>query len=113
MWAVGCILYELVFRRQIFRDDWHVLQWASPGGEHEIVVEADSVPDERKRKFISKVIKELLQVDPTRRTSAKELYERFISWGSDGSVQQVGSVTQRTSSSDADSELLDPSQMER
>jgi serine/threonine protein kinase len=111
MWAVGCILYELVFRQRIFRDDWQVLQWASPGGEHEIVVGADSVPDERKCKFISKVIKELLQVDPTRRPRAKELYERFISWGSDNSAPQVSSDMQSLSNSDPDSELLDPSRL--
>jgi hypothetical protein len=105
MWAVGCILYELVLRRRIFGDDWEVLQYASPGGEHEIIVGADSVPDERKRKFILKVIKELLHVDPTRRPRANELYERFISWGSDSSAKRIGTVMQNASkSSDPNSE---------
>jgi serine/threonine protein kinase len=97
MWAVGCILYELVLRRRLFRDDWEVQQYASLGGEREISVGADSIPDERKREFILKVIKELLNVDPMRRPRAKDLYERFISWGSDTSAKQIGAVMQSPS----------------
>jgi hypothetical protein len=43
------------------------------------------VPDDRKRDFLAKItILELLHDDPTKITKARDLYERFISWGSDG-----------------------------
>jgi len=70
---VGCILYELVIRQRIFADDLQVLRYADLAVEHEIIIGADSVPDERKREFILKIIKELLNVDPTRRPRAKDL----------------------------------------
>jgi hypothetical protein len=105
MWAVGCIFYELVLRQRIFEDDWQVIQYASLGrGSDEIVIGADRVPDEPEREFIVKVIKELLHVDPTRRPRAKDLCERFISWGSDSSAKQVSTV-RRSATNARDPEL--------
>jgi serine/threonine protein kinase len=80
MWAVGCIFYELVTRERIFDDDWKVIQYANLGeGSDKIIIGADKVPNELEHEFVSKVIKELLQVDPTRRPRATDLCEWFIS----------------------------------
>jgi serine/threonine protein kinase len=89
IWAIGCILYELVLRQKAFEDDWEVLQCATSGKDIDIVIEPDTVPDDRRRQFISNIIKELLSVDPSRRPRADILYERFISWGSDISASQA------------------------
>lgn len=92
VWAVGCILYELVLCRRAFADDWEVLEHANSGTDCEVIIGAESVPDERKREFILKIIKELLNMDPTRRPRAETLYERFISWGSDNTITTVASA---------------------
>ena len=89
MWAVGCILYELVLRRRAFADDWEVHQYTHSGKDYDVVIGPESIPDERKCEFIVKIIKELLHVDPTRRPRADALYERFISWGSDDVAKAI------------------------
>jgi len=84
MWAVGCILYELVLRQRAFREDWFIFTYAQLRQPFELLLGEDVVPDDRKRDFLVKIIKELLDVDPSKRPRARKLYERFISWGSDG-----------------------------
>jgi serine/threonine protein kinase len=89
MWAVGYILYELILRRRAFEDDWNVLQYANRGRELELILEPEIVPDERRREFLSRINKELLDINPSRRPSARTLYERFISWGSDNATKSI------------------------
>jgi serine/threonine protein kinase len=91
MWAVGCILYELVLRRRAFADDWEVLQHAKSGKDYEVIIGPTSVADERRRAFLAKIIKELLNSDPSGRPNAQTLYERFISWGSDDVPKKLAS----------------------
>src|SRR5213075_997224 len=83
MWAVGCILYELVLRRRAFAGDWDVMQHAMSENDFEFILESEIVPDEGKREFILRIVKELLDINPSRRPKASALYERFINWGSD------------------------------
>jgi serine/threonine protein kinase len=84
MWALGCILYELVARTRAFRDDWNIILYAKSGKDYDSTLAGEAVPEQRRRDFVCKVIKELLNVDPLKRPRARELYERFISWGADG-----------------------------
>ena len=88
LWGVGCILYELVLGRKAFGNDFEILRYANSGKGYNFVIEPEIVPDDRRRRFISKIIKELLSIDPTQRPRANVLYERFISWGSDISTNQ-------------------------
>lgn len=83
MWDVGCILYELVVRRRAFRDDWVVYDYAKSGTDFDTTLVGECVPEDQRRAFVCKVIKELLDVNPSKRPKARELYERFISWGAD------------------------------
>ena len=87
MWAIGCVLHELVFKLKRFNSDWELLKYvmAVEGGNPPTVIEVKSemVPDERKRLFIGQKITELLSIDPGRRPSAKLLYEKFTAWGND------------------------------
>ena len=87
MWAVGCIFYELVLRQRAFGEDWNVIHYARSGMQYEVIIGPEHVPDERRRAFISTIIKELLNIDPTRRPKAETLYERVINSGSDTTVK--------------------------
>jgi serine/threonine protein kinase len=84
MWALGCILYELVARARAFREDWHIVKYSESGKDYDTTLAGEGVPEDRRRDFVCKVIKELLDVEPSKRPRASELYERFISWGVDG-----------------------------
>jgi serine/threonine protein kinase len=55
MWGVGCILYELVFRRKAFGHDFEILQHAKSAKHYDFVIEHETVPDDRRRGFISTV----------------------------------------------------------
>jgi len=92
LWAIGCILYELVLQRRAFEDDWEVLQYATSGKDFDIIIEPETVPDQGRCEFISNIIRELLSIDPTQRPRADSLYKRFISWGSDISASQPDSA---------------------
>jgi Protein kinase domain/FHA domain len=84
IWAVGCILYELILRKRAFQYDWSIFKYAESGKEFELLLTTQVVPDDRKREFLAKIMKELLDVDPKKRPKARDLYERLISWGLDG-----------------------------
>ena len=46
IWAVGCILYELVFRRKAFPNDYKVGQHADSGKEFDVIIGPDIIPEE-------------------------------------------------------------------
>jgi serine/threonine protein kinase len=80
IWAVGCILYEMVFRRKAFASDFAVIRFAEKNERIQIPDE-NPILDAGKREFVSKIIFETLSVDPSARPNAGSLYQRFISWG--------------------------------
>jgi serine/threonine protein kinase len=96
MWAIGCILYELVLRQRAFENDLAVLLHATSGNDFEFALESEIVPDERKRDFILRIVKELLDIDPSQRPKACTLYERFISWGSDQSMRSASTPSSQS-----------------
>jgi ankyrin repeat protein len=110
LWAVGCILYELVLGQKAFTDDWQVLQHAASGEEFDVNIGHEIIPDNRKCEFITKIIRELLDCDPTRRPRADGLYERFISWGSDDAPKKTPSPESHTSQMSQDASIETPPQ---
>jgi tetratricopeptide (TPR) repeat protein len=89
MWALGCIFYELVVKSKVFPEDWEVVQFAElvkRGRTVSIGLEGHMVPGER-RDFISRAIKQLLDIDPSGRPRADALYEILSTWGSDDAPQ--------------------------
>jgi tetratricopeptide (TPR) repeat protein len=89
MWAIGCIFYEIVVKSKVFPEDWEVVQFAElvkRGRTVTVSLEGHMLPGER-RDFISRAIKELLDIDPHRRPRADALHEIFSSWGSDDAPQ--------------------------
>jgi serine/threonine protein kinase len=74
IFAIGCILFELVFRAKAFRDDFAVQQYAlSRGGQLSIPATSDVCPDERRRQFIAHYIHQMIQIDPSKRLRASDL----------------------------------------
>jgi serine/threonine protein kinase len=85
IWAVGCILYELIFKKKAFSGDGTVLRYfdnfRATGTLIDLPFENDTIPDEARRTFLTSIILEMLDVDDTRRPGAWNLYEKFITWG--------------------------------
>jgi len=111
VWAIGCILYELVFFRRPFDSDYTARRYAESGNEFEVPCTSTShIPEEKTMKFITQIIPELLKVDARERPSTRLIYKRLISWRSDISAIQtartIGLV--QTSSSTSVLELPTP-----
>jgi serine/threonine protein kinase len=82
IWALGCILYELVNRKKLFADDYRVYSYSMEylyfKQALEIHIECNHVLiDQSTKSFLSDIIHEMLQIDTSRRPTAKELYEVF------------------------------------
>ena len=89
IWAIGCILYELVFKSKAFPGDAAVLDYAlnniSSGRILALPFGPDTVSDETRKAFTSKIILEMLNIDPFKRPGAEQLYKRFLGWRGDES----------------------------
>jgi serine/threonine protein kinase len=85
IWAIGCILYELIFKTKAFSEDWAVLRYSescrSTGKLLVLPFENETIPDEARKTFLSNIILDMLDIDDTRRPGARNLYEKFITWG--------------------------------
>ena len=80
MWAVGCILYELIARRRAFASDWAVGQYGTSGTVYHVNIGLEIIPDPQKHKFISNTIQKLLDCSPKRRPRAADVYQQFDTW---------------------------------
>jgi serine/threonine protein kinase len=82
IWAIGCILYEIIFKKQAFSGDGPVLQYSfsynSTGTLMTLPFENNTIPNATKS-FISKVILNTLDIEPTRRPGADQLHQKFNS----------------------------------
>jgi serine/threonine protein kinase len=91
IWAIGCILYHLILERPAFRNEYAVFDYNSdPDKVLDIAIDAQTLPDERRRAFLSKVIQEMLDRGPQMRPRAEELYKKFTGWGVESSDPQPG-----------------------
>jgi NIMA (never in mitosis gene a)-related kinase 8 len=85
IWAIGCILYELIFMKKAFSGDAAVLRYfdhfKSTGALIPLPFENNTIPDEARKVFLTKVILEMLNIDDSRRPSSEKLYTKFITWG--------------------------------
>jgi serine/threonine protein kinase len=84
IWAVGCILYKLMLGRSAFPSEVAVGGYLE-AGVLDIPIDVGTLPDERRRLFVSKIILEMLDRQPQMRPRAEELYMKFISWGAESS----------------------------
>jgi serine/threonine protein kinase len=82
---MGCILYELISKEKLFKTDINVAECARQhqfDGQGLDISRLTSVQwlDERRLKFLSATILEMLEIEPTQRPTAGQLYEKFTGW---------------------------------
>ena len=93
IWAMGCLLYEIVVRKPAFADDFKVRHYfqkfsRSPRGSLQIPVDLD----ENRNLFIQEALDEMLQIEPPRRPSAQQIHDRFSSWAEQNTVSESSAV---------------------
>lgn len=75
IWALGCILHELVTWERPFSSDGQVVKYAESKLPLDIKLSQDF--SERSRASISSTIRDMLQIEPSSRPSALQLYDQF------------------------------------
>ena len=85
IWALGCIVYEVIFRKKAFPDDYAIYAMLEYGqglmGPLLLPSELEPFLDKGRIETVSKIILSMLNIDPNKRPGADELHEWFISWG--------------------------------
>jgi serine/threonine protein kinase len=83
IWALGCILHEITTTRKAFVSDWEVYECYRSGCKLKLTAESCSSwlvhHGWSAAPIITDLIEGMLQVDYTKRPSAKELAGRFRS----------------------------------
>ena len=108
IWAIGCVLFELVFGAKAFLNDFAVSRYADSGQDFPVPPIPDDVSDESKRQFLTGVIRELLQIDGSRRPSARSLFDRFVTWELRESAGEDIDLAAVTTSTEASSDTSLP-----
>jgi serine/threonine protein kinase len=76
IWALGCILYELVARKQAFSGDHNVFLYGLPGGESQLnPPEFSPTFNAQTKCVLLELLHAMLQVDGTSRPSTKDILE--------------------------------------
>jgi len=75
VWAAGCILYELASRTKAFRSDWNVGEYAR--SQIKLLIPLQRFVEADTRVPLKNLVHEMLQIDPKRRPSAKDLCALF------------------------------------
>jgi serine/threonine protein kinase len=92
IWAMGCLLYEIVVRKPAFVDDFTVRHYfhkfSRSSGSLKIPVDLD----ENRNPFIQEALDEMLQIEPPRRPSAQQIHDRFSSWAEQNTVSDRSAV---------------------
>jgi hypothetical protein len=74
IWALGCILYELVVGRRLFLDDWKVYRYTqSP----HLLLPIGALVNVGWATTLQRLILQMLQIDPSNRLSAFEMLKQF------------------------------------
>jgi len=76
IWALGCILYEVMTRNKAFNDDWTVFEHA----HYDKIITFPNIADLGiQGPFILAEVRQMLLSEPTRRPDARSLLPRFYS----------------------------------
>ena len=90
IWALGCVLHELVVRRRAFPTEWAICRHSDSGEEFNIIL-GETFNQETKT-CISETIRSMLQIVPSERPSASTLFEKFQRFCQCDDVQADGQV---------------------
>lgn len=75
IWALGCILYELVVGKKVFPFDFDTREYAA--AKKMLQVPLPNSIEDNVRSPLSNLIREMLRINPNDRPSAEELNELF------------------------------------
>lgn len=89
IWAMGCIFFEVVFRKRAFANDFFVYQYALRSLLLSIPLESENIPEPGRMSFLSKLIREMLEIEPLKRPRAEEVHRRCNHWDIDGVNTQI------------------------
>jgi len=78
IWALGCVLFETVFRRKAFTSDWAIREYATTKRNISVPV--------NERPVIAHLIHQLLQVAPKARPTASQMLSIFATMVRDPST---------------------------
>lgn len=91
IWALGCILYELVFGCKAFLDDWSVFQYFT--SKQRLDFPTLGYPmDKRLNLYISQFLHNILEIDWWRRPTAPEILQAINSLSEEATQVYVLSV---------------------
>jgi serine/threonine protein kinase len=86
IFALGCILYELVYLERCFTLDYYVAREYRSSKDFLSTKKPSILFDEERMSFILTVLIDTLERDPKKRPTAKGIYDRFVPWQSRGTV---------------------------
>src|SRR5271170_3043430 len=92
IWAIGCIFYEMVFRRRAFYEDYATLNYSFDGTLYVPPVNSDNIWEIISRDVLVAALEKLLNIDPKQRPTAIEIRQQF--------QHSSGSYTDRLFASD-------------
>ena len=75
IWAIGCILVEVLFQQKAFPSDFAVFQCAT--SRESFQIPPDNTFPENLKEHIASLIRETLNINPSNRPAAKDLLIRF------------------------------------
>jgi serine/threonine protein kinase len=78
MWALGCLLFQVLTRQRIFREDFYALQYSN--GRSDLPLPIPFQESEFWQHHISELIHDLLDVNPDARPSADDTHNLISSY---------------------------------
>src|SRR5271168_4008754 len=77
IWAIGCIFYEMVFRRRAFYEDYATLNYSFDGTLYVPPMNSDNIWEIISRDVLVAALEKLLNIDPKQRPTAIEIRQQF------------------------------------
>lgn len=95
IWAMGCILHELVLGEKAFVNDLATFQYVSRHISSRenlpISIDPEKFPDPDRVSFLSGMINDMFEIDPLKRPEADHIYKSFAAWSRDSGQQATTS----------------------
>lgn len=92
IWALGCILYEVVVRRKAFESDWSVMEYARYNPDIRKFLsslESETTLSKDSQQYIQNAVKNMLEVEASKRPSAKT-FTHSSSFSTFGELKKLG-----------------------